>query len=65
MKRLAEDLGSRARVAMLNVDDCPEAAAKMGVRGIPSILLLKNGKIVRELEPVSSEPMRVQVEREL
>jgi thioredoxin 1 len=32
-------------VAKLNIDDHPDAPAKYGVRGIPTMILFKNGEI--------------------
>ncbi|MDE2259557.1 MAG: thiol reductase thioredoxin, partial [Betaproteobacteria bacterium] len=35
----------RLKIAKLNVDDNPEMARKYGVRGIPTLLLFKNGNV--------------------
>ena len=32
----------------LNVDDNPETAGKYGIRGIPTVLLFKDGKVVNQ-----------------
>lgn len=42
----AEQYGDRVTIAKLNVDDNPETAAKFGVRGIPTLMLFKDGKAV-------------------
>jgi thioredoxin 1 len=34
----------RVTIAKVNVDDNPETAAKFGVRGIPTLMLFKDGK---------------------
>ncbi|WP_345798332.1 thioredoxin TrxA [Castellaniella sp. MT123] len=35
----------RVTIAKLNVDDNPNSAAKYGIRGIPTLMLFKDGKI--------------------
>lgn len=42
----AEQYKGRVTIAKLNVDDNPETAAKFGVRGIPTLMLFKDGKAV-------------------
>jgi thioredoxin 1 len=41
---VAEDYGSNARILKFNVDDDPNVAAKYGIRGIPTLILFRNGK---------------------
>jgi len=41
---VADDYGSDARVLKFNVDDDPNVAVKYGVRGIPTLILFRNGK---------------------
>lgn len=45
LEEVAKDYGGRLKVAKLNVDDNPEMARKYGVRGIPTLLLFKNGNV--------------------
>jgi len=42
---LAKEYGDRIKVAKLNVDENQGTAAKYGIRGIPTILLFKAGKL--------------------
>lgn len=42
---LAQDNEGKLNVYKLNVDENPEIAAKFGVRGIPTVLLFKNGEV--------------------
>ena len=43
---LANEYEGKAVVGKVNVDNDPEISAKYGVRNIPTILFLKNGKVV-------------------
>lgn len=42
--KLAEDLGDRAQVAKVNIDDHPELATKYGVASIPTVIVFKDGQ---------------------
>ena len=43
LEELSEELGEHVTIAKLNIDDHPDAPAKYGVRGIPTMILFKNG----------------------
>ncbi len=45
LEDVARDYNGRLKIAKLNVDDNPEMARKYGVRGIPTLLLFKNGNV--------------------
>ena len=44
LEELSTELGETVTIAKLNIDDNPEAPAKYGVRGIPTMILFKNGE---------------------
>jgi len=46
IEKLAGEMAGRLRVAKLNIDDNPQTAARFGVRSIPTLLILKNGREV-------------------
>lgn len=46
---LAEEYSDRAVIARCNVDDCPEIAARYGVRNIPTVLFIKDGDIKNKM----------------
>ncbi len=43
---LAEEMKDKVVIAKLNIDDHPDSAAKYNVRGIPTLILFKNGAVV-------------------
>ncbi len=45
LEELAVDLSGRLTVAKLNIDDNPQTPAKYGVRGIPTLILFKDGQV--------------------
>jgi len=44
LEELSEELGDRVTIVKLNIDENPEAPTKYGVRGIPTMILFKNGE---------------------
>jgi len=49
LEELAAELGGRLTVAKVNTDENPEWAMRWGVRGIPTLVLVKNGRVVDQL----------------
>lgn len=45
LEELSDDKGEALTVAKLNVDDNPMTASKYGVRGIPTMMLFKDGQV--------------------
>lgn len=43
---ISTDYAGRVKVVKVNVDESNATAAKYGVRGIPTLLLFKNGEVV-------------------
>ncbi len=48
LEQISEELAGRVTIAKVNIDDNPEAPAKYGVRGIPTMILFKDGEKVAE-----------------
>lgn len=46
LERLAADLGGRAKIALINVDEEPELAGMFDVSSIPSLMIVKKGRRV-------------------
>ncbi len=43
LEEISDELADKVTIAKLNIDDHPDAPAKYGVRGIPTMILFKNG----------------------
>ena len=46
---LAVDYAGKVTIGKLNVDDNPNTAFKFQIRGIPAVLLFKNGQVVESV----------------
>ena len=54
LDQVAAQLGTDAIVAKLNVDDAPTTAQSLGIRSIPTLMLFRNGQLVRQFVGVQS-----------
>lgn len=54
MRKVAELLAGKAAVVQVNTQECPALASRFGVRGIPVVYLLQNGRIVDQLAGAQS-----------
>jgi len=48
-EKLAATYGDEINFAKVNVDELPEVACQYGIRSIPTLLLLREGKVVENL----------------
>jgi thioredoxin 1 len=44
LEEISDELGEKVTIAKLNIDEHPDAPARYGVRGIPTMILFKNGE---------------------
>ncbi len=56
VEALAEEYQDRLKVAKLNVDENSATAARYNIRGIPTLLLFKNGMIKEQIVGVPHNP---------
>ena len=45
LEEIAENLSNELTVVKLNIDDNPSTPAKFGVRGIPTLMIFKDGDV--------------------
>jgi thioredoxin 1 len=53
--QVAADYQGRAKVVKLNVDDNAETSARFNIRGIPTLLLFKNGELKEQIVGAASK----------
>lgn len=53
LEEVAKEFEGKARVAKVNVDESPDIASQFGVRGIPTLILFKNGQIQGQMVGVN------------
>jgi len=58
---VAEQLGAKAKIVKVNVDDEPELAGRYGIQSIPALLIFKDGKQVESL--VGAYPRQIIAEK--
>jgi thioredoxin 1 len=52
---VATQLGDKAKVGKLNVDENPNVAQQYGIMSIPTIMIFKNGTVVKQFIGVQSK----------
>ncbi len=45
LEEIAADMNGKVTVAKINIDENPQTPMKYGVRGIPTLMLFKNGQV--------------------
>lgn len=52
---VAKVLAGKAKVGKLNVDENPQVAQKYGIMSIPTLMIFKNGTVVKQMIGVQSK----------
>ncbi len=55
VEELAKEYQSKVKIGKLNVDENPKTATQYGIRGIPTLLLFKEGKVVQQMVGIKSK----------
>ena len=45
LERLSQEMGAQITVAKINIDDNPQTPTQFGVRGIPTLMIFKDGQV--------------------
>ncbi len=45
LEQIAEELGDKVTIAKVNIEDSPTTPSRYGVRGIPTLMLFKDGQM--------------------
>ena len=45
LEEIVGDYAGKVKIAKLNIDDNPNTPPKFGIRGIPTLMLFKNGEV--------------------
>jgi thioredoxin 1 len=45
LEEIASEMNGRVQIAKLNIDDNPSTPQRYGVRGIPTLMVFKDGKV--------------------
>lgn len=46
LDEVSKEMGDKLKVVKMNIDDSPETPTSFGVRGIPTLIMFKNGQAV-------------------
>ncbi len=55
VEAIADQYSDRAKVGKLNVDESPSVATRYNIRGIPTLLLFKNGEVQEQVVGATSK----------
>lgn len=63
VERVADETVGRARVGTMDIDDSPEVARRLGVRGAPTLVVFKDGReVARQLGTTTRERLLAMLE---
>jgi len=64
VSEVADEMLGKAAICKLNIDENKKTAAELGIRSIPTIIIFKNGKIVKQLVGVKTKNVLIKAVNE-
>ena len=55
LEEIAKEFEGKAQIAKVNVDNHPDIASQFGIRGIPTLILFKEGHVMEQLVGVNDK----------
>ncbi|MDX1738605.1 MAG: thioredoxin TrxA [Alphaproteobacteria bacterium] len=46
LEEIASEMGEQVTIAKINIDENPDTPSKFGVRGIPTLMMFKDGEVI-------------------
>jgi thioredoxin 1 len=46
LEELSDEMAGKITIAKLNIDDSPSTGSRFGVRGIPTMMIFKDGQVI-------------------
>jgi thioredoxin 1 len=65
LRKIAVDYQSKVKILKVNVNDCPRTSSRYLVRGLPTLLFIKNGSVKTQMVGAVSPHMIEQKLREV
>ena len=65
VSEIAEEIGDEAKICKLDIQNNQRVAAELGIRNIPTILVFKNGKIVKKFVGVKTKSILTKALKEV
>lgn len=64
VSEVADEMGDEAAICKLNIDENKKTSAELGIRSIPTIIIFKDGKIVKKIVGVKSKGVIIKAVKE-
>lgn len=55
LDELADEVGTRAKIGKVNIDDCQNLAVQYGIRSVPTLMIFKMGEVEDQIVGVKSK----------
>jgi thioredoxin 1 len=65
LREVAGELGDKVKVIKIDVDKNPELARKYSIRGVPTLMIFKNGRMKYRQAGLHSKPQLMNVLKEI